>query len=74
MIAEQPCAPHFLSSLAFPCLRTTDGTTRDMVLKMVPFVLFEYYCLLVMMNSWFFSWMLIYVGLGWIQTELSTIR
>lgn len=54
LVNETPCAPHFTSSLAFPCLGYS--ATGVPFLHKVPFIVIEYYLICTMFISITFNW------------------
>jgi hypothetical protein len=72
MMFESPCTPQFLASIFFPCERSFDDT--EPFLDKLPYFAFECYIVGGCLFVWFFNWIMVYLGLAWLQKEILGIR
>lgn len=75
LVYESPCAPHFSSSLYFPCSGFPNGTGKTYhLLEKIPFIMIEYYLTTVIFTTISFNWALLFLGISWILYELKKLE
>lgn len=72
LLDASPCSPNFLGSVFFSCKGFHRGDIH--LLKKLPFIIFEYYIVMVFIYTWFFNWLIVFLGMSWLLMKLQGTR